>query len=291
MHNVILQNQMDALGSTKNVGLNFKDAYIRANIKGEFVRTDFRGVRLQDMKIRDAVFAECDFSGAVITADITNVQFIQCNFEGATFKHVYVYDSAFMDNCFKQSQFLYAAFHQTELSDNDFEKANMYGADMKDIIVNRPNRNSSTIQYEYPRLSKDDLEQMKANCLNKLAGVEKLSEKQQQADTRPEFVRNSKYDAAYQQAIYAGINRALDFQINHGFEDMRGELQYLVDRYRHEEGISDKYLIEKLEEYNRIAEQKYGTNEVKKTENRWEAAVEEVLASAPIAESDLEMEM
>lgn len=73
-----------------------------------------------------------------------------------------------------------------------------------------------------------------------------------------DFVKDNNYDLVYNYIIYSGIINRIDFQIKYGCSDMREELKYLVDRYCNEILISAKFLEEKLDEYNKIAEEKYG---------------------------------
>ena len=131
MHNVVLQEHLDEMENTHEASL--KDAYITGNIKKNFEKADFRGARLADIKITDAVFTECDFSGATITADITNAKFIRCDFDNAYFQHSHIYDSAFIDNKCMQTHFSHTSIRQTELSKNDFIIASMDAVIMSDI--------------------------------------------------------------------------------------------------------------------------------------------------------------
>ena len=73
-----------------------------------------------------------------------------------------------------------------------------------------------------------------------------------------EFVRDPILDIQYATCIYSGILNSIDFEIEHGFTDMRKELLYMVERYCNEEMVPGKYLREKLEKYNKIAEERYG---------------------------------
>ena len=61
--------------------------------------------------------------------------------------------------------------------------------------------------------------------------------------------RVAKYDLTYKSCIYSGISRLIRYEIEHGTEDKREELEYLVNRYCMEEVISGTYLQKELNEY------------------------------------------
>ena len=62
----------------------------------------------------------------------------------------------------------------------------------------------------------------------------------------------------YSQAIYNGICHEIEFCMKHDLGDMRKELTYMVNRYCKEEVVSGKYLRDKLDEYCKVAAEKYG---------------------------------
>lgn len=68
-------------------------------------------------------------------------------------------------------------------------------------------------------------------------------------------------DSYYTCAIFSGIVNEIDFEIKYGTADRRKEIRYMVERYCEEEIVSGKFLREKAEEYYKIAEEKYGTEE------------------------------
>ena len=67
-----------------------------------------------------------------------------------------------------------------------------------------------------------------------------------------------RFEYAYTFAIYSGISDAIEFEMKYGKEDKREELAYMVERYNREEVVSGAKLEEKLDMYNRLAEEKYG---------------------------------
>lgn len=304
MHNVVT----DMSDAKKQGRQDFKNAYITADIRQDFTGADFRNVRLQDIKVVNASFTECDFSGATIAADITNVKFVRCNFDNAHFQNTHIHASVMKENSFQEAQFLHSSIRQTELSSNNFLIAQMDGVQMSEITIEVPNIHENTIRYGFPGATTEELRRMTENCINELSGMAEvyrrtnsISEKtygDAVAETvesaeipKPNFVRNKSYDVDYTNAIYEGINRAIDFQMNYGYKDKREVLQYLVDRYCNEEKLSGKYLREKLEEYNKIAEQKYGLNHEEKAVSQWDAAIEEALLAADVPEPEFQMEM
>lgn len=66
------------------------------------------------------------------------------------------------------------------------------------------------------------------------------------------------YEIIYASAIYNGITNKIEFAKKHIDIDQRKELAYMVQRYCNEVRISGTFLQEKLEEYNKFAEEKFG---------------------------------
>ena len=64
-----------------------------------------------------------------------------------------------------------------------------------------------------------------------------------------DFKHNSKYDFMYDVCIYSGILGRIEHEIKYGKEDIRKELQYVVDRYNKEVVISGAHLQEKYNDY------------------------------------------
>lgn len=68
----------------------------------------------------------------------------------------------------------------------------------------------------------------------------------------------TKFPLSYETCVYIGISNSLDFDIKYAPMDRREEYAYIVQRYCDEIGVSGKYLREKLEEYNKVAEERWG---------------------------------
>lgn len=66
------------------------------------------------------------------------------------------------------------------------------------------------------------------------------------------------YRIMYSSAVYNGIKGKIKVAMYLKDEDRRKELRYMVDRYCNEECISDVYLREELEKYNKLAEERFG---------------------------------
>ena len=67
-----------------------------------------------------------------------------------------------------------------------------------------------------------------------------------------------KFLLSYATCVYMGIRKSLDSDIKHGTIDRREEYEYIVERYCKEFGVSGKHLREMLEEYNKVAEERWG---------------------------------
>lgn len=287
MHNVVLQEQMDDLRET--TGVSFKDAYITADIRKDFTQADFRGARLQDIKIKDAIFTECDFSEATIRADITNAKFIRCNFKGATFQHAYIYESAFIENDFQESQFLRLSIRKTELSKNNFVIAKMADVIMSDTTVREANINTHTIRYDFPGATKEELERMRAACVEQLdAYVEDVIRKVNNAtwafmakteENLSDWKIGHINDTQIKEMFETGNTEQLEFALNEmGEYVLTGEAEKL--RLEALDSVRDTLLMlgKRIIIHNI-------------NENTYEAAIEEALADIEPLEPEFEPEM
>lgn len=194
MHNVILQEQMNRIVNT--TGANLKYAYITADIAKSFTGANFSGATFQDIKMKDATFTECDFSGATIRADITNARFVRCNFENTTFQHTHIFDCEMKGNNFNEALFLRSSIRQSELSDNDFLIMHMQDVNMSDISIAEPNNHADTIQFGLPGGTREEIEKMKKNCIDELSGVS-------QVYRESDMVQEARIDKAVEEALEA----------------------------------------------------------------------------------------
>ncbi|MCI8507264.1 MAG: pentapeptide repeat-containing protein [Lachnospiraceae bacterium] len=204
MHNVVLQEQMDEIVNT--TGANLKYAYIRADIEKSFTGANFSGATFHDIKMKDATFTECDFSGATIRADITNARFVRCNFENATFQHTHIFDCEMKENNFQQALFVRSSIRQTELSGNNFLIMQMQDVKMSDISIREFNDHTDTIRFGLPGGTREEVEKMKDHCIDELSGV---AEVYRQSDK----VKESQWDKAVEEALETAMTQEPEFEM------------------------------------------------------------------------------
>lgn len=303
MHNVVLQEQMDDLRET--TGVSFKDAYITADIKKDFKQADFRGATLQDIKIRDAVFTECDFSEATIRADITNAKFIRCNFKGATFQHAYIYESAFIENDFQESQFLQSSIHRTELSKNSFAITKMAGVNMSNTVVREANINTDTIRYDFPGATREELEKMKNICIEELKGMAQLNPYKVESITinfsSAELLMIQECIKEYPHNRYpwkANLMDSIQEKVSQVYQKpvmTAGEFQmHIHEQIKYEK--EHRFTNDEDEEFLKLsveltAQKIRFYNDVQETGNSYSEAVEEALANAEPLAPEFELEL
>ncbi|MCM1159486.1 MAG: pentapeptide repeat-containing protein [Bacteroidales bacterium] len=311
MHNIVMQADMDELKEGER--LDFRNAYITADIRKNFTRADFSGVRFHDIRMEGAVFTECDFSEATIMADITNVKFIRCNFDKATFIYAHVHASVMQANSFQQTQFVNSSIRGTEISGNNFKEAKMDEVDMSFNTSREANIHIETIQYESSETANEELERMKESGISEVSG-QAYRESEQVNVRPPEEKIVMELTPGEMLMIKKCIREFWDRQpVGTWQSDLMHSLRLKVDAaYQKPVMTQDEFQQALLKEKESWMEEDTGNPRLTKalaegmvemkgeelrfyyqieTEHNYDAAIEEALEAAEVQEAEFEMEM